>query len=123
MNEIDFLVAKSLRQLSSLVVEKVFGNNEVVRWECDAWDCAEDLNDTYRLLEYLRSKKGIQLRITPIGFNGGWQCDRVDPSAASHLVVAQGNTIPVAVCLAALRACGYSAVLDLAKSEAFGKLR
>lgn len=114
--QIKFLVATSLSHLSSLIVEKVF-NGDMTTWRADAWECAEDLNDTYSLLEYLRSEKGIQLRITPIGYSGGWQCDRVDPGAANTPVRAQSITIATAVCLAALRSCGYSAVLDLKGSD------
>ena len=114
MNEIDFLVVKSVKHLSLLVAEKIYSGE----W-CEGWvegkslfNCAEDLNDTGVLLEHLRSQKGIQLRITPVGCNGTWQVDRVDPAAAEKPVVAHGSTIAIAVCLAALRCLEYSAVLE-----------
>lgn len=111
MNEIDFLTAKSVAHLSSLVTQRIFNGDETA-WAGDVSDCAFDLNHTYQLLEYLRAERGIQLRITPIGYNGSWQVDRIDPAAVEKPVVAHGSTIAIAVCLAALRACGYSAVLE-----------
>lgn len=60
-----------------------------------------DMNAAWRLVEHMLDTKGIQVKLTPIGYNGGWQCSRIDPGGSA---IGQANTAPEAICKMFLRA-------------------
>lgn len=71
--------------------------------DCGSYRYSANMNDAWRIVEYLLTTKGVQMQVTPVGYNGGWQCKRVDPGGNA---VASGPYAPEAICKAALKTVG-----------------
>ena len=110
----DLITVANFSELDALVAERLLGlevfrsngkhyldetgNTILPRYSLDialAWKVVESC-----------SSQGIQLQITPVGDNGGWQVKRVDTGIESKETSASHKNVATAICLAALKSIG-----------------
>jgi len=113
-DELNVLVGRHLLGFMNI------GRDNMNWWMRDATDaektifpeCAErqpllqystEISAAWTLIEFLLDKRGVQMQLSPIGYNGGWQCKRIDPGGNA---IASANYAPEAICIAALLTVG-----------------